>query len=104
MHEGVDFGVATGSDVLASADGIVSHSAPQPGGGGYGEYIVIDHADGFQTLYGHNSGRFATQGQSVKQGQVIAKSGNTGSSTGPHCHFEIIKGGKAVNPAQYIKL
>ena len=69
---------------------------------GYGYCIYINHPDGKQTRYAHLSKVLVSAGQSVSQGQKIALSGNTGNSTGPHLHFEIHVGGKAVNPFNYI--
>ncbi|MBN1500763.1 MAG: peptidoglycan DD-metalloendopeptidase family protein [Spirochaetes bacterium] len=71
--------------------------------GGYGNVVIIAHPGGWKSLYGHLSRIIVKQGQYVKQGQLIAKSGNTGVSTGPHLHFEIILNGKHVNPRKYAK-
>jgi murein DD-endopeptidase MepM/ murein hydrolase activator NlpD len=71
--------------------------------GGYGKTVVIAHPGGWKTLYGHLSRIIVREGQYVKQGQSIAKSGNTGRSTGPHLHFEIIKHGSHHNPFVYLK-
>ena len=99
LHTGVDFPAPTGTAVLASNDGVVILSKSY---GGYGNCIIIDHGSGIATLYGHNSSLLVKEGDSVKRGQVIAKSGNTGFSTGPHIHFEVIVNGKAVDPKPYI--
>lgn len=69
----------------------------------YGNYIVIDHGGGYQTLYAHNSQLLVKVGQKVSQGQLIAKVGSTGSSTAPHVHFEVRINGKNVNPLPYLK-
>jgi murein DD-endopeptidase MepM/ murein hydrolase activator NlpD len=71
--------------------------------GGYGKTVVIAHPDGYKTLYGHLSRIIVQNGQYVKQGQFIAASGNTGRSTGAHLHFEILKGGRSINPYIYFK-
>ena len=99
MHEGIDIAVPTGTPVYASAAGTVIH-----GGwfGGYGNLVVVDHGNGISTAYAHNSGYAAGIGQQVVQGQVIAYSGNTGNSSGPHVHFEVRLGGGAVDPLGYL--
>lgn len=91
-HNGVDFGAPRGTPVYASADGVVKVSNYRDGNpwfGGYGNYIMIEHPNGTQTLYAHLSGVDASVGDTVRQGQVIGKTGNTGRSTGPHLHFEV---------------
>lgn len=97
LHAGLDFGVPVGTPVVAAADGVVTYAGWIEGG--YGNLVEIQHSDGAITRYGHNSKVFAKVGQKVRQGQVIANSGNTGRSTGPHIHFEIRPDGKnAVDP------
>ena len=71
-------------------------------GSGYGYVVYINHPNGMQTRYGHLSKVYAKVGQTVKQGEVIAASGNTGVSTGPHIHFEILVGGTQVDPMNYL--
>jgi len=71
--------------------------------GGYGNAIIIAHPGGWKSLYGHLSRVIVKEGQYVKQGQNIAKSGNTGRSTGPHVHFELLKQGEYTNPKKYLK-
>ena len=68
------------------------------GGGGYGFYVMIDHGDGYKTLYGHCSSMCVSHGQSVQKGEVIAYVGSTGSSTGNHLHFEIRQNDSKINP------
>lgn len=97
-HTGVDIGVGMGSPVYAAASGRVIVAGDY---GGYGNAVVIDHGSGISTLYGHNSSVSVSVGQNVKQGQVIASSGSTGISTGPHLHFEVRVGGSYVDPMQY---
>lgn len=88
-YNGVDYGAPVGTPVLAAAAGRVITSRFGGWNGGYGNFIVIEHPNGTQTLYGHLSKISVWQGQSVAKGQVIGKSGNTGRSTGPHLHFEV---------------
>jgi murein DD-endopeptidase MepM/ murein hydrolase activator NlpD len=85
----VDFGAPVGTSVKAAASGNVSLVNSGGYGGGYGTYIIISHSDGTQTLYAHLSSAAVAVGDSVSQGEVIGKSGNTGRSTGPHLHFEV---------------
>jgi len=70
---------------------------------GYGNLVEINHGNGYSTRYGHNSKILVNVGQTVKKGQVIAKMGSTGRSTGPHVHFEVLINGHAVNPRKYIQ-
>jgi murein DD-endopeptidase MepM/ murein hydrolase activator NlpD len=99
-HKGVDWAVATGTSVYASSGGTVAKAG---WGSGYGYVVYIDHADGRQTRYGHLSKVLVKAGQTVKQGERIALSGNTGVSTGPHLHFEILINGTQVNPLKYLQ-
>lgn len=99
-HKGVDFAVPTGTAVMASCGGTVIRAG---WGSGYGYCVYIQHPDGRVTRYGHCSKVLVKAGQSVSQGQKIALSGNTGVSTGPHLHFEILINGSQVNPLNYIK-
>ncbi len=99
-HQGVDWAIPTGTSVKASAAGTVIKAGWASGGG----YVVyINHGDGRETRYKHLSKIQVKVGQKVSQGQVIAKSGNTGVSTGPHLHFELRLNGTAVNPEKYLK-
>jgi len=95
MHQGIDFGVPVGTPVLAAGDGVVEQAR---WAGGYGRYVKLRHADGWETAYGHLSRWAARPGQHVRQGQVIAYSGSSGESTGPHVHFEVIDHGVRINP------
>ncbi|MFA6095129.1 MAG: peptidoglycan DD-metalloendopeptidase family protein [Candidatus Paceibacterota bacterium] len=88
-HNGIDVGLKVGSPVYASAGGTVILSKSSGYNGGYGQYIIISHPNGTQTVYGHLSQNFVSVGTKVVQGQNIGLSGNTGRSTGPHIHFEI---------------
>ncbi|MCM1269869.1 MAG: M23 family metallopeptidase [Faecalibacterium sp.] len=94
-HGGTDIAAAHGTPIVAAADGTVI--AATYNAGGYGYYVKIKHNDTYQTLYGHCSALIVSAGQTVKQGQVIAKVGSTGYSTGPHCHFEVIQNGVRVD-------
>lgn len=98
-HKGVDWAVPTGTSVYASCGGTVAKAG---WGSGYGYVVYINHEDGRQTRYGHLSKVLVKSGQSVKQGERIALSGNTGVSTGPHLHFEILINGTQVNPLKYL--
>lgn len=99
-HKGVDFAVSTGTAVRATSGGVVTRAG---WGSGYGYCVYIKHPDGKESRYGHCSKVLVKAGQSVKQGEKIALSGNTGISTGPHLHFEILVGGSQVNPLKYIQ-
>lgn len=98
-HPGMDIGVPTGTAIHAAADGKVVLSGWN---GGYGNCVVINHG-WCRSLYGHNSTLLVRKGQKVTRGQVIAKAGSTGQSTGPHCHFEIRIGSGTTNPMNYLK-
>ena len=100
LHTGIDIGAKAGADVIAANDGQVILAGWN---NAYGQYIIIDHGGGISTLYAHNSSLLVKAGQEVKKGQVIAKVGNTGYSTGPHLHFEIRINGSPVNPMTYFK-
>ena len=96
MHQGIDIANLTGTPIMASKDGIVTHAGWM---GGYGYLVEISHSDGASTRYAHNSKLLVRKGQLVPQGATIAKMGSPGRSTGPHLHFEIRKkGGLAMNP------
>ena len=99
MHEGIDLSVGNGTPVVAAASGTVIVAGWM---GGYGNLVVIDHHNGLATAYGHNSTVTVGSGQSVAQGQMIAYSGNTGYSTGPHVHFEVRVNGTPVDPLGYL--
>ncbi|SKC88398.1 LysM peptidoglycan-binding domain-containing M23 family metallopeptidase [Maledivibacter halophilus] len=99
-HSGIDIGIPTGTDVKAADGGKVIFSGTK---GGYGKCIIIDHGGNVNTLYAHNSELLVKKGTKVFKGQIIAKSGNTGVSTGPHLHFEVRKNNTPVNPAKYVK-
>lgn len=95
-HKGVDFSVSQGTPVIAPADGTVEKVAYQAGGAG--RYVMLRHGREYQTVYMHLSKSLVKAGQTVKKGERIALSGNTGISTGPHLHYEFHINGRAVNP------
>lgn len=99
FHKGVDWACSVGTEVMASCKGTVIQAGWV---NGYGYCITLKHADGKSTRYGHLSRILVSEGQSVEQSELIALSGNTGNSTGPHVHFEIIENGVQVNPFGYL--
>jgi murein DD-endopeptidase MepM/ murein hydrolase activator NlpD len=99
FHEGIDIGVATGTPVHAAADGVVTYSGWMTG---YGNMVMIYHGSDVTTLYAHLKSFVAKKGDTVKQGQTIAYSDNTGWSTGPHLHFGVYVGDQAVDPLKYL--
>ncbi len=99
FHAGIDIGAAYGTNIVASDAGVVIVAGYNAGG--YGNYVVINHGGGYTTLYAHCSSLNVSRGQSVSRGQVIAKCGSTGMSTGPHIHYEVQLNGKTTNPMQY---
>lgn len=98
-HAGVDFAGKKGSDVVSVASGIVTHAGHKSG---FGRLVEISHGNGYITRYAHNSKNLVQVGDTVERGEVIAKMGSSGRSTGPHVHFEILHEGKVVNPQKYI--
>ncbi len=99
LHTGIDFAAATGTSCVAAGAGTVIYAGWYSG---YGNTVIIDHGGGISTLYGHNSSICVSKGQSVSKGQLIARIGSTGNSTGPHCHFEVRVNGNCVNPSSYL--
>jgi murein DD-endopeptidase MepM/ murein hydrolase activator NlpD len=99
MHNGQDFDVPYGTDVYATGDGSVIESGWNSGG--FGNYIVIDHGYGLQTVYGHLSNIKVVRGQNVKRGELIGISGNSGLSSGPHLHYQIEQFGTHKNPINF---
>lgn len=98
-HRGIDFAGVAGTQVLAVADGIVSHTGLD---GGYGRMIEITHGNGYVTRYAHNAKILVKPGQTVKRGDPVALMGSTGRSTGPHVHFEVLRDGKPMNPLSFV--
>ncbi|MDW3096317.1 MAG: M23 family metallopeptidase [Gammaproteobacteria bacterium] len=99
-HRGVDFAGKYYSNVISVAGGVVTEADDRSG---YGNLVEIDHGNGYVTRYGHNDKLSVKVGQTVKKGQVIAKMGSTGRSTGPHVHFEVLKNGARVDPMKFIR-
>jgi murein DD-endopeptidase MepM/ murein hydrolase activator NlpD len=100
FHAGVDFAARQGGNVLAVASGIVSDVGDRMG---YGLLVEINHGNGYVTRYGHNEAALVQVGDRVRKGQAIAHIGDTGRSTGPHVHFEVMINGKTVNPYEFIQ-
>jgi murein DD-endopeptidase MepM/ murein hydrolase activator NlpD len=99
MHYGQDFAVPYGTDVYATGDGTVIESGWNSGG--FGNYIVIDHGYGLQSTYGHLSQIKVSKGMNIKRGDLIGLSGNTGTSSGPHLHYQIDQFGEHKNPVNF---
>ncbi len=99
FHEGIDIAVQVGTPVLAPADGVVVKACFESG---YGNMVELSHGYGLKTVFGHNSRLNVKVGQHVKRGDIISYSGNTGSSTGPHVHYEVRVNGLPVNPLRYL--
>ena len=101
IHQGIDIAVSVGTPVKAAECGTVEYVSENAGG--YGKYVRIDHGYGVKTAYGHLSRIDVKEGQTVTCDDTLALSGNTGNSTGPHLHFEIIRDGEKINPIPYLK-
>lgn len=101
LHTGVDFATAIGTPVYATADGVVNAASFSTGG--YGYLVKIDHSLGFMTYYAHLNKIVVQKGMFVKRGQLIAYSGNTGQSTGPHLHYEIRFLGNVIDPKNFME-
>lgn len=99
FHAGLDFTAPQGTPIYATADGTIKQSGNT--GNGYGNHVIINHGYGYETLYGHMVRTKAREGQSVKRGEVIGYVGSTGKSTGPHCHYEVHRNGRPVDPVYY---
>lgn len=99
MHKGIDIASPYGSSVFAPSDGTVVYAGYK---GGYGNTVIIDHGYGISTLYGHNSELFVHEGDRINRGMKISAVGNTGSSTGPHLHYEVHVDGIPTDPSKYI--
>ena len=99
FHGGIDIAIPKGTPVKAAADGVVKFAGWR---GGFGYAVVVEHADGTETLYAHNEKLLVEKGQEVDAGDQISLSGSTGKSTGPHLHFEVRQDGELVNPMKYL--
>ncbi len=100
-HRGIDLGCDRGTPIFATGDATVEIAAEHGYNGGYGRMVLLDHEFGYKTRYGHLSKIIVRRGDRVQRGQIIAYSGNTGISTGPHLHYEVIHKGVPVNPINY---
>jgi murein DD-endopeptidase MepM/ murein hydrolase activator NlpD len=98
-HSGLDISTPTGTPVACPAPGKVLLAG---GGGDYGRHVVVQHANGVRSLYGHLSKVEVRAGQSVEKGQLLGLTGSTGRSTGPHLHYELRVAGKSVNPRKFL--
>ncbi|GAA5194302.1 M23 family metallopeptidase [Ferrimonas gelatinilytica] len=98
-HRGVDFAGSEGGNIIATGAGVVSYVGTMFG---YGKLVEIDHGNGLKTRYAHNKENLVELGQVVDKGEVIGLLGNTGRSTGPHVHYEVLKNDKQVDPAAYV--
>lgn len=99
LHNGIDFSAPIGTHIYCSGDGVVEKVIK--GNSGYGNNIVVDHGYGYKTRYAHLSKAYVKVGQKVKRGEYIANVGNSGKSTAPHLHYEVIKNNKAINPVNF---
>jgi murein DD-endopeptidase MepM/ murein hydrolase activator NlpD len=99
MHTGVDISAPMGTGVKATADGIVIHANWYFG---YGRCVIVDHGNGYQTLYGHLSSVDVIEGQEIRQNEVVGRVGNSGHSTGPHLHYEVRVHSTPVNPYRFL--
>ena len=100
LHTGIDFAAPIGTPIQATGNGVVVRVQRKKTG--YGKNVIIDHGYGYKSLYGHMSKIEVKVGDKVKKGQEIGLVGNTGASTGPHCHYEVIHQGKKINPIHYV--
>jgi len=99
FHPGLDIVNDYGASVYATAAGVVEEAGWD---GGYGYKVVIDHGNGYETWYGHNSRLLVSVGETVRKGEMIAEIGSTGFATGPHCHYEIVLWGHPIDPTPYL--
>jgi murein DD-endopeptidase MepM/ murein hydrolase activator NlpD len=99
-HPGIDIAIPKNTYIRAAGAGTVRAAGIDDV---YGQYVVLEHGEGLETVYGHASKLFVTAGDRVRRGEVIALTGSTGRSTGPHLHFEVRRNGKAVDPLLYVR-
>jgi len=99
LHPGLDFTAPAGTPIYATADGVIEIAGNR--GDGYGNVVIINHGFGYKTLYGHMYRIKARGGMRIKRGEVIGWVGSTGKSTGPHCHYEVIKNGNKIDPIYF---
>jgi len=99
FHAGLDFAAPLGTPIYSTADGVVRVAGNL--GNGYGNHVVINHGYGYETLYGHMYRIGVKNGHRVKRGEVIGYVGSTGKSTGPHCHYEVHKNGRPLDPVYF---
>ena len=99
LQSGIDFTAKVGTEIYATGDGVVEDV--KRSFTGYGKHVIINHGFGYQTLYAHMSEFKVRKGQKVKRGDLIGKVGNTGTSTGPHLHYEVIRNNKKIDPAHF---
>lgn len=99
LHSGIDFTAKVGTDIFATGDGVVEEVSNSFTG--YGKHVVINHGFGYKTLYAHMSAFKVRKGQKVKRGDIIGAVGNTGTSTGAHLHYEVIRNNKKIDPANF---
>lgn len=100
FHPGIDIASGYGSKIYAAAGGTIILAGSY---GGYGNAVIIDHHNGYETVYGHSSKIYVEKGEDIEKGQLIALVGSTGSSTGPHLHFEVRKNGTAIDPLKILR-
>ena len=100
QNDGINIGAAEGTPVVAADAGTIAYAGNELRG--YGNLILIKHADGWITAYAHNSKLLATRGQKVQRGQVIARVGSTGAVSEPQLHFEVRRGSRALDPMDYL--
>ena len=98
-HPGLDIAIAAGSYIRAAATGRVADAGEDPV---YGNFVLLEHGDEYETMYGHASELFVREGDTVERNEVIALSGSTGRSTAPHLHFEVRHAGEAINPLEFV--
>ena len=99
LHTGMDFSAKSGTPIYATGDGEIS--AVKKSRRGYGNHVIIDHKYGYKTLYGHMTKYIVNKGQKIKRGEIIGYVGSTGTSTGPHLHYEVHKNGEKINPVNF---